>query len=211
MRTVVGGVLEGVLWGCVEAGERLDHGRARESRRRRAQGGLEDDAEWEDWWDSVMNSVLSLPDDNEGEGSADERTDGDGLVEEVRVESHTNATMKGIIHTTETIVDPASTSSAPDAEPEITKTVIAVGAGAQLFPGKGGPHSSTPPLTISDFVQEEVDGVKQDVQTAAAQTKDAAGDVTAMGAQASRAREGVDRAARRLGLREGGERARMCR
>ncbi|KZP08372.1 hypothetical protein FIBSPDRAFT_901275 [Athelia psychrophila] len=151
-----------------------------------------------------MDGVSSPPDGDENDGQAEDG-DGDGGDREgeegeVRVESHTEATMKGIIHTTATI-------EASGADTAVTETVLAVGAGAQLFPGKGGPYhsSSTPTPTIGDAVQEEVDGVAHDVRVAAGNARDVAGE---LGAQVVRARAEVEGAAGRLGAREGGERAR---
>ena len=205
VRAVVTGVLEGVLKGYVEMGERWARGvvgGVRKRRHARAVEGLrEAEGEWEDWWESFMENVSSSPEDENDETEDEHDVEG----AEVIVESHTEATMKGIVYTTETI-QPALSSSDLD-EPVVTETVLAVGAGAQLFPGKGGPYhdASSPPPTVSDVMQEEVNGVKGDVIVAVGKAK---GVAVGVGEQAVRAREDVENAAGRLGAREGEQRAR---
>ncbi|KAF7976112.1 hypothetical protein HWV62_7545 [Athelia sp. TMB] len=205
VRAVVTGVLEGVLKGYIEMGERWARGVVGGVRRRRharaAEGLGEAEGEWEDWWESFMENVSPSPEDEN-----DENEDGhDEEGAEVIVESHTETTMKGIVHTTATI-QPGPPSS-EHGEPAVTETVLAVGAGAQLFPGKGGPYhdASSPPPTVSDVVQEEVSGVKDDVIVAVGKAK---GVAVGVGEQAVRAREDVENAAGRLGAREGEQRAR---
>ncbi|CAK5272937.1 unnamed protein product, partial [Mycena citricolor] len=64
--------------------------------------------------------------------------------------SHTDATFKGIIHTTMTVPE-------NDDDP-VEETVLAVGGGAQLFPNKGVPESAGPSVldTVVDGARELV-------------------------------------------------------
>ncbi|EIN13043.1 hypothetical protein PUNSTDRAFT_42456 [Punctularia strigosozonata HHB-11173 SS5] len=79
--------------------------------------------------------------------------------------SYTTATMKGIIHTTQSLPKDGASSSQPSSAAE---TTIAVGIGAQVLPGKGGPHDHDahepdpePARRVLDQVESEVVGKVQ--------------------------------------------------
>jgi uncharacterized protein YoxC len=99
-------------------------------------------------------------------------SDGDEEQEDAgNTESHIMPTVKGVIYTTKTQPQPDSPSLHP---PEPTETTIAVGLGAQVLPGKGGPHdqdsNDTDPESSRCALDEIEDGITTQVQT----TRDAA-------------------------------------
>ncbi|TRM65962.1 hypothetical protein BD626DRAFT_486348 [Schizophyllum amplum] len=73
-------------------------------------------------------------------------------------ESHTQATVAGVIHTT--VTKPANGANSDD---EGDETVIAVGGAPQLFPDKGGPHDGH---EDTGGVREIVGEVAQDARSA---------------------------------------------
>jgi hypothetical protein len=128
-------------------------------------------------------------------GSASEGTIDDGQAAGPRVTSQTTttATLKGIMHTIVTQVEPFGNSvHLPTPE----ETVIAVGGGAQMFPHKGGPYdegrSGAEPGGIADNL---VDGM--------AEVADAVGRTTSEVVEAAvDAREEIARAEERKAQRE---------
>ncbi|KAJ7190934.1 hypothetical protein GGX14DRAFT_546769 [Mycena pura] len=81
------------------------------------------------------------------------------------VKTHTEPTFKGIIHTTTTAPDDRSSSSSPE------ETVVAVGAGAQLFPNKGGAYG-VEEATTSEVAQEAVGEIRQAIERGAGKTRE---------------------------------------
>ncbi|KAI0699901.1 hypothetical protein C8T65DRAFT_831795 [Cerioporus squamosus] len=147
-RAAVGWVLRGQIRGALEAAADLG-GRLRSRARRRAaragtegvregrDGGVDErSASAEDWWNALLEEVgMSNPgggdDDDDGEVDEDSdsclSSDEDADETEPLVETHTHATVQGVVRTT-------VTQASPSAEPE--ESVLAVGVGAQVLPGK---------------------------------------------------------------------------
>jgi hypothetical protein len=100
----------------------------------------------EDYWEALLERVAPLFSSPEEEEESQEGTP--------LVTSHTEATLKGIVHTTVTQPSPTSSKSGTPSE-----TVIAVGGGAQIFPGKGGPYGENGPDSIVTAVEHVVDEV----------------------------------------------------
>ncbi|KAF8157043.1 hypothetical protein B0H34DRAFT_859634 [Crassisporium funariophilum] len=143
-----------------------------------------------DWWGAVLqNGPLILGYDNSGKGEEDaEEVD-------VETTTRTDATMKGLIYTSSTSTTTAEQprgspammynkatrsmervdltleaiageSSASSQHQDEDETVVAVGGGAQLFPGKGGPYGEDGERQgllegIRDGVKKAVDGAVQ--------------------------------------------------
>ena len=105
----------------------------------------EEGATLEDYWSALLEKATQLfssPTQDEGQGDVP------------LVTSHTDATLKGIVHTT--VTQPSPKSSKPGTP---TETVIAVGGGAQMFPGKGGPYGENGPDSMVTVVKNVVDGI----------------------------------------------------
>ena len=79
----------------------------------------------------------------------DDDRDSDSGADESQplVETHTHATVQGIVRTT-------VTQATPSAEPE--ESMLAVGIEAHVLPGKDGPHGASAPKVFED----RVEGVK---------------------------------------------------
>ncbi|KAL0945708.1 hypothetical protein HGRIS_014856 [Hohenbuehelia grisea] len=162
-------------------------------------------------WSAVMGMVPA----RSGGSSDDEEEDG---TDHVRVKSSTRATLKGVVHTTTTthLAAPDAVAGAnpppesldvlrgPELEPTIDsvqQTTIAVGAGPQLFPGKGGPYDptvSSSPTPMTDVVGE----IATEITTAAGETVEQAAHIAD---QVDDVRRGVERTAE--SVREDIERA----
>ncbi|KAI0746172.1 hypothetical protein C8Q76DRAFT_706217 [Earliella scabrosa] len=186
---VLGGQVRAALEAFAEMGGRVRAGarkQAVERRRRDGTGGVvedrEDDSEVEevgaeDWWDALAAEVGmsrdAQEDDPDNEGDEDDEN-------EPLVETHTRATMQGIVRTT-------VTQASPSAEPG--ESVLAVGIGAQVLPGKGGPYGASAPEVLEDIQGVQVRGREE--------ARDALQDVEAAGKRLEEAvREGVGRAVR---------------
>jgi hypothetical protein len=108
------------------------------------------------------------------------------------VETHTQSTFKGIIHTTTTLPDDPSSSSPPE------ETVLAIGGGAQLFPHKGGPYGAEE-VTAGEVAREAVDEMQEALDKSVGKTREV---VEAAGDQAIRIRDDLERAEERKMERE---------
>ncbi|KAJ6486848.1 hypothetical protein C8R45DRAFT_996226 [Mycena sanguinolenta] len=114
------------------------------------------------------------------------------------VETHTESTFKGIIHTTTTLPED------PGASSPMEETVLAVGGGAQLFPNKGGPYG-VEEATATEIAREAVEEIHDAVNHAAGKTKEVA---EAVQDDAVQMRVDLDRAEQRKMDRERFERYR---
>ncbi|THH04597.1 hypothetical protein EW145_g5408 [Phellinidium pouzarii] len=83
-----------------------------------------------DWWDALLGRFGA--DDGESDEEDEEEEDHD-----VYTESHTEATMKGVVHTN--VVQPKQLASPGAKIPPPSESTYAVGLSAQLLPGKGEP------------------------------------------------------------------------
>ena len=181
--------LEFILRGVMRGAERTARGRI-EGRDGMAQKDT-DGPEWEDYWYALLDVVSPGEETSEGEDH-----------KPPFVENNTTATFKGIVHTTMT--QPYTCASSP---PTPSETVLAVGAGAQLFPNKGGPyHDSHSPLIASStaavqVARETMDEVEEAVEAAG-------GVVDNVVDGAVKMREDVEGADERFTKREGEERHR---
>ncbi|KAI0744344.1 hypothetical protein C8Q80DRAFT_1107728 [Daedaleopsis nitida] len=189
-RRAVGWVLESqiraLLEGAAAFGGRVKK-KARDRERQAAQSGLEGPGV-EDWWNAVAEEIArgspagQPEDEDEDHGSGEDDLHGDedendGDETAPLAETHTHATVQGIVRTT-------VTQASPDAEAE--ESVLAVGIRAQVLPGKGGPYGAT---SSSGFAVEEV-GVR-----AREEAREAAGDVAAVEEEVEEGvREGVAKA-----------------
>ncbi|KAL1713260.1 hypothetical protein EV715DRAFT_296236 [Schizophyllum commune] len=92
-------------------------------------------------------------------------------------ESHTDASVAGVIHTT--VTKPAhGEDSGVDSEDseEGEETVIAIGGAPQLFPGKAGPHDAgddSGGVGVGEVVDEVAEDTRSVVEKAAASTREA--------------------------------------
>jgi len=86
-----------------------------------------------DYWDALLEkgpSIFSKKEDPDSEATPD--SEEGSSTPAVEVESRTTLGMKGIVRTT--VTQPSNGSAEP------SETVLAIGGGAQLFPGLGGPY-----------------------------------------------------------------------
>jgi hypothetical protein len=100
--------------------------------------------------------------------------------------TRTTATLKAIVHTTTVVQSESDTSKPPTPE----ETVIAVGAGAQIFPDKGSPCNEGGPDWMGDVVASAVAAVVR-------KTGDEMDNAVALKSRAVRAREDIARAGER--------------
>lgn len=190
-RTVLGRVVEGQVKKGIEALEMVLRDVVRGAEKKVEERTMEGDEtvtegpEWGDYWEALLDGVTLTGDVTEEEGE-----------EPPLVESNTTATLKGIVHTTTTQQHPSASSP-----PTPSETVLAVGAGAQLFPNKGVPHSPSlsPSAAAANIAREVVDEAEEAIE--------AVGDVVGgmvEGAvdDAARMRDDVNDAEVRFGARE---------
>jgi hypothetical protein len=195
-------VVEGQVRKAVEALEFLMRGvmgGAERKARDRVEPGDEEEQihgpEWADYWEALLEEVT--PSEVVVDGAEEEETP--------LVESNTTATLKGIVYTTTTQPHPSSSSPATPSE-----TVLAVGAGTQLFPNKGGPHNepysaSSPWTTAAELARETMDEMGEAVEAVGDAAKGVADEVVDA---AVKAREDVEGAKERFEERECVERGR---
>ncbi|TFK78450.1 hypothetical protein K466DRAFT_77956 [Polyporus arcularius HHB13444] len=190
VRTAVGWVLRGQIRGALEAAADFG-GRLRTRAHSKAAGSDgagkdERSASAEDWWDALLEEVGmsnhgGAAEDDDEDADTGLSSDDDADETEPLVETHTRATVQGVVRTT-------VTQASPSAEPE--ESVLAVGIGAQILPGKGGPYGASAPEVLEDGVE----GVKV---RALEETREVVEDVARAEAGAEEAvREGVERAVR---------------
>lgn len=111
----------------------------------------------EDYWSAVVEGGGHDGEGDEDDDKSDDTEDGD--ENGPHIETHTTATAKGVVRTTITQPDPES--SRP---PTPQETVMAVGVGAQILPGKGEPGARETPREVArdalGEVQGAIDGVR---------------------------------------------------
>jgi hypothetical protein len=175
-RTILGRVVEGQVRKGVEVLEtilrRVVRGAERKAEERIIVGDEVEieGPEWGDYGETLLDEVMPNDDVTEEEDE-----------EPPLVESNTTATLKGVVRTTTTQQCPSASSP-----PTPSETVLAVGAGAQLFPNKGVPYDPQSPTlapsmaaakvarevvdeaeanvaAVSDVVDEMVEGATDDV------------------------------------------------
>ncbi|KAF8189924.1 hypothetical protein K438DRAFT_1676518 [Mycena galopus ATCC 62051] len=84
------------------------------------------------------------------------------------VETRTESTFKGVVHTTTTLPEDPSASSPSE------ETILAVGGGPQLFPHKGGPYGAEDVTAAGEVAREAVDEIQETVAHAAGKTREVA-------------------------------------
>ncbi|RPD53257.1 hypothetical protein L227DRAFT_568091 [Lentinus tigrinus ALCF2SS1-6] len=194
-RVAVGWVLRGQIRGALEAAADFG-GRLRSRVQQKALWGQEQEGDRdsatpsaEDWWNALLEEVGvsnaagdgAEDDDNDNDNDSDlcSEEDAEEMGTEPLVETRTRATVQGIVRTT-------VTQASPSAEPE--ESVLAVGIGAQVLPGRGGPYGASAPEVLEDGTE----GVKV---RATEEARDAVGDVAGAEEYAEEVvREGVRRA-----------------
>ncbi|RPD68312.1 hypothetical protein L226DRAFT_617578 [Lentinus tigrinus ALCF2SS1-7] len=196
-RAAVGWVLRGQIRGMLEAaadfGGRLRSRVQQKASWAQVQEGDCDTAtpSAEDWWNALLEEVGvsnaagdgAEDDDNDNDNDSDlcSEEDAEEMGTEPLVETRTRATVQGIVRTT-------VTQTSPSAEPE--ESVLAVGIGAQVLPGRGGPYGASAPEVLEDGME----GVKV---RATEEAREAVEDVAGAEEYAEEAvREGVRRAVR---------------
>ncbi|KAI0630054.1 hypothetical protein C8Q77DRAFT_237448 [Trametes polyzona] len=145
MRLAVGWVLRGQIRSGLEAAAALGgrvKARASEKAKARAIGGGADAAATlKEWWEALAEELGSTaPDEGESDGLDGDGGEGrDGPEDAALVETHTRVGVQGVVR--KTVVQPPG---GPNGEPE-QESVLAVGIGAQVLPGKGGPFGAEHP------------------------------------------------------------------
>lgn len=143
------------------------------------------ETEWIDWWtafaaqrgDSSQQPQVNGDQANIHEDEEDEHAP--------LIETHTVPTTKGIVRTT--ISQPEPDAASPP-QPDTTK--IAVGVGAQILPGKGGPHDLHGQVETErpqDVAREALEEVQEGVEEVEERVEDVVD-------EAARVREEVDQA-----------------
>lgn len=115
-----------------------------------------------DWWGAILERFG-------GEDASQDEDEGD--EQDVYTESHTNATLRGIVHETYTQPEPLAAGIDDNAEdesgqPPLQESTLAVGLSAQILPGKAEPlvARSSPGEVAKSVVkhaQETVDDVRE--------------------------------------------------
>jgi hypothetical protein len=195
-RTVLGRVVEGQVRKGLEALEMMLRGVVRGAKRKAEERIIEGDEtetegpEWGDYWEALLDGVTPTDDITE-EGE-----------EPPLIESSTTATLKGIVHTTTTQQHPSASSP-----PTPSEAVLAVGAGAQLFPNKGVLHSPppSPSMAAAKVAREVVDEAEETIEA----VSDVVGGIVEGAVDdAARMRDDVNDAEVRFGERESVEKKR---
>ncbi|KAF8588045.1 hypothetical protein K439DRAFT_1630079 [Ramaria rubella] len=139
----------------------------------------------EDYWMAVCTIMGSVPEDDGS--NADEDT----------LETDTQLTSRGIVRNTRTQPDPdASNPSTP------TETLVAIGVGAQILPGKGGPKPDVP--SASEQAREALTDLGDAAGDATAKAKAVADEAVVT---AVTARENLEEVSERMEARQDFERA----
>ncbi|KAI0369621.1 hypothetical protein BV20DRAFT_1077187 [Pilatotrama ljubarskyi] len=217
-RKAVKWVLEGQIKGALEGLARFG-GRVKErARTKRREGEGSDGKEGrggtvEDWVWAVAEEVgVSGKAEDDLDGSGDDGTEGDMEVDvdaedAPLVETHTHATAKGIVR--QTITHAPGTSCEGDAASPGAgagaESVLTIGIGAQVLPGKGvpyrtegAPHEESEWEGVKARTAEEARGALEDVVEGGERLEE---DVRAGVEGAQRTREEVREAARRADVR----------
>jgi hypothetical protein len=129
-------------------------------------------------------------------GSSPDVKESDDEESEPLVETDTQVTLKGVVRNTRTQTEPESSSP-----PMPSETLLAVGVGAQILPGKGGPEGGVKPAA------DQARDALTELEDAAG---NAAGKAKIMGDEAVEtavnAREELEEASARMEVREDLER-----
>lgn len=173
VRTILGRVLETQIRSGLERLEGLVEEISTEAAAAATAHGVDGTPSLEDYWNA---SLIKIPLLFKNTSTAPRN---EPVEPAVQVESHTTATLKGIIHTTTTITsqlepdaDESDSSLLPVPEPE--ESILAIGGGAQLFPNKGGPYAyGEREDTADEMVEEVIDELEEGVEIVKAKTLDA--------------------------------------
>ena len=155
---------------------------------------MADDAEknvgWTDFGSALWRILMRSTEASESDTDANE--------ESSLIESHTRIATKGIVRETATYSATDGSSSTAN-RALVDESTLAVGIGAQILPGKGGPHANEDTYGPRDLARESLDEVQSRLD-----------EITQAGEQASRQgadlRRGMEQAERREQARENIER-----
>ncbi|KAK7046706.1 hypothetical protein R3P38DRAFT_2607706 [Favolaschia claudopus] len=151
VRLVLQKVLEQQIRNAVGWADRLFSATSEEAQRINARSRVPAEApSMEDYWNAALLTTPAFV-ENRDPGPT--------------VETRTQPTFKGIIHTTTTL--PAD----PSASSPLEETVVAIGGDAQLFPGKGGPYG-TEEVTTADVAREVVGEIQETVRHSVGKAKE---------------------------------------
>ncbi len=183
---------------------------------RKANGRGEQEPAVDDWWAAVIGQGNEAEEDEEN-GPYDDEDENEEQEAESHTETHTTATLKGIVHTS--VIRPsdepeahASGSASPSTiqhEGE-QKTVLAIGLGAQILPGKGEPLELDPDARQTVEPSQVARDALEDVQGAMDDVRERVGEGVKKAGNARGAVEGAERRMeRRMGkeVRRGGWRS----
>ncbi|KAL5528669.1 hypothetical protein ACEPAF_7805 [Sanghuangporus sanghuang] len=205
-RTVVPWILNGQVKNVLESLERALRevsASASEKAENRAKENQDDDTETDpsDWWDAVLEKFSSQGSEEDESGGEEEQ--------EVYTETHTEATLTGVVRTTLEQPEPEPQNEAPLP----TENSLSVGLGAQLLPGKGEPTTlgveRESPQEAAHKVAETAREAVEDVQAKVHHAKEGIEDVGRRGIQeAVRVRRLAEEAGERMENQERRERRR---
>ncbi|KAF8512805.1 hypothetical protein JB92DRAFT_2926409 [Gautieria morchelliformis] len=164
--------------------EKLSAVRSEVNKRAEAESATDGRPSIEDYFRAVCATIGSLPLDEESEDQ-----------ESSLVETDTQVTLRGVVRKTRTQMHPESASP-----PTPTETLVAVGMGPQILPGKGGPEPGVDSAT--DQARGAAAEAERTVEHVAGKAKAVADD--AVGAVVE-ARESLEHAEAREEAREGVE------
>lgn len=180
-RRVLGRILASQIRAALEnVAEKLSEVKLEAKRRAESRPPTDETVSMKDYWEAICVTV--------GPTSAEELEDHDSSL----VETDTQVSLRGVVRSTRTQMN--SESASP---PTPTETLVAVGIGPQILPGKGGPEPGVDPVT------EQARGARAEVQGAAenvAGKAKAVADDTLEAAMA--ARENLEDASARMKERE---------
>ncbi|KAJ7800327.1 hypothetical protein B0H14DRAFT_2465465 [Mycena olivaceomarginata] len=186
VRLLLKKVLEQQIRNAVGWADRMISATVEEAARRNARRRVpEQSPSMEDYWNAALLTTPAFVETRDSGPS-------------VKVETHTDSTFKGIIHTTTILPED------PGASSPVEETVLAVGGGAQLFPHKGGPYG-VDEVTAVEVAREAVDEIQEAVTNSAGKTREV---VETVEEDAVRIRGDLERADQRKMDRERFERRR---
>lgn len=136
-RVAAGWVLRRQLRGMLEA-----LGIAGAQIMKEAESGAEEaerEIEWSDYASAIWRAVTG---DVTGSDDSEEEEDSDEGEDAPLIDTRTHATAKGVVIETATYTDEPNEPSSSDRVP-VDESVLAVGIGEQILPGKGGPHADS--------------------------------------------------------------------
>lgn len=170
--------------GLEHVNERLSAVRTEVKHRAESESKTDGGPSVEDYWKALCATIGSPFADEESEDQ-----------ESSIVETDTQVTLRGVVRNTRTQMNPESGSPTTP-----TETLVAVGIGPQILPGKGGPEPEV------DYATDQARGARAEVEGAAENVAGKAKSVAddALGAAAT-ARENLEDASTRMEAREGVE------